>query len=131
MITLAIDTSTSQGGVALLGGEKVLARSIWSRGRSHGELLTPHIESALKETGQSLQSVERLAVGRGPGSFTGIRIGVNAARSLAYTLSLPIVAFDTTEILAAGVTRTDLPLITLLNAQMNLLFAFLYYFPGF
>jgi tRNA threonylcarbamoyl adenosine modification protein YeaZ len=123
MITLALDTSTSQGGVALLNDDQVLSRHVWSRGKSHSELLTPTIEACFKEAGLEPNAIQQIAVGRGPGSFTGIRIGVNAARSLGYALGVPVRAFDTTEILAAGVQRHDLPVITLLNAQMNLLFA--------
>jgi tRNA threonylcarbamoyl adenosine modification protein YeaZ len=126
MITLAFDTSSPQGGVALIKDGQVLSKQTWNRGKSHSEFLTPVIEECLSEAKLSIQSVQRLAVGRGPGSFTGIRIAINAARSLGYALRLPVVGFDSMQVLAAGSARHDLPLIVLLNAQMNLIFAATY-----
>jgi tRNA threonylcarbamoyl adenosine modification protein YeaZ len=120
---LAFDTSTPQGGVAVLEGERLLSSKIWSRGKSHSELLTPTIENCLSQANLSLNQIDCIAVGHGPGSFTGIRIAINVARSLAFALGKRVVAFDTTEIIAAGCKRHDLPVLVLLNAQMNLLFA--------
>lgn len=119
---LALDTSTPQGGVAIVRADRVLARRTWQRGRSHSELLTVTIESCLAEAGVSLSDLDMIAAGKGPGSFTGIRIAINAARTLAFVFKKPIMAFDTTEIIAAGCARRDLPVAVLLNAQMNLLF---------
>ena len=107
MFTLALDTSTSQGGVAVLEGERVLSRIVWSREKSHSEFLTPNIETCLRDAGLEVRALDRIAVGRGPGSFTGIRVAINAARALAYALSKPVFTFDTMEILAAGVSDAD------------------------
>lgn len=133
MLTLAFDTSTSQGGVAVLEGERVLSRIVWSREKSHSELLTPNIETCLRDAGLEARALDRIAVGHGPGSFTGIRVAINVARSLAYALSKPVFAFDTTEILAAGATDTDahrahderhrnLPILAMINAHKNLIY---------
>jgi tRNA threonylcarbamoyladenosine biosynthesis protein TsaB len=122
MITLALDTSTSQGGVALLRGHQVLSREIWRREKSHSEFLTPTIEACLRTTGLLFSQIDLLAVGRGPGSFTGIRIAVNAARSLSYALKKPIRAFTTHEILAMGTLASELPLVALVNAHKNLIY---------
>lgn len=85
-------------------------------------MLTATIADVLKDAGIALPEVERLAVGKGPGSFTGIRIAINAARALAYARGLPIHAFDTTEILAAAVPVKTSPLLVAVNAHKNLLY---------
>ena len=123
MLILALDTSTAQGGVAVLDRENVLSASIWTRETSHSELLTSQIEDTLRAASHGLKDVSLIALGRGPGSFTGIRIAVNAARTLGYALNVPIAMFDTDEILAAAVLRHDLPLLTVINAQKNSVFA--------
>ena len=79
MLLLAFDTSTSQGGVAVFQDSHLKARHVWSREGSHGELLTPAIEKALNEAGVQAYQLDAVAIGRGPGSFTGARIAVNAA----------------------------------------------------
>lgn len=123
MLTLAFDTSSSKGGVAVLDDSRVLSRIVWEREGSHGELLTPAIEQALKDAQIKPDALDLIAIGHGPGSFTGVRIAVNAARALGYANTTPIMAFDTAEILAAGVNHHDLPVLALINAQKNLLFA--------
>ncbi len=119
MKTLAFDTSTAEGSVAVLDGERLLSEKEWRREKSHSEFLTAEIESALKDSSLTINDIDLLAVGQGPGSFTGIRVAINAARALSYALSKPVSVFDTTEILAEGVGRFDLPLLAVINAQKN------------
>lgn len=127
MIVLALDTSTSQGGVALVDDTlTVLARAVWQRVKSHSEFLTPTIEDVLREAQLTLKDVDALVVGHGPGSFTGIRIAVSAVKGLAYALQKPVYAFDTLEILAHGVCDHSRPVLSLVNAHKNLLFANVY-----
>ena len=127
MIVLALDTSTSQGGVALVDDTlTVRARAVWQRVKSHSEFLTPTIEGVLREAQLTLKDVDALAVGHGPGSFTGIRIAVSAVKGLAYALQKPVYAFDTLEILAHGVSDHSRPVLSLVNAHKNLLFANVY-----
>lgn len=123
MLVLAFDTSTATGGVALFRDDQVLESTEWQRQGSHGELLTAKIESLLQNLGIELKQVDALAVGIGPGSFTGVRVAVNAAKSLAFALTKLIYTFDTSEIIAAGCRRTDLPLAILTNAHKNMVFA--------
>jgi tRNA threonylcarbamoyladenosine biosynthesis protein TsaB len=122
MYTLALDTSTSQGGLAVLKGTDVLSRRLWLREKSHSEMLTPTLEACLAEAGIRAAQLARIAVGQGPGSFTGIRIAINAARTLSFSLSLPVHAFDTLRILAAGVPASERPVLALVNAHKNLLY---------
>lgn len=127
MLTLAFDTSTSQGGVAVTRGESVLSKATWPREKSHNEFLTPTIENCLAEAGVAGKDLDLIAVGQGPGSFTGIRIAINAARSLAFALSKPVMAYDTLEILAAGAPHSDHPLLALVNAHKNMLYAAIFH----
>jgi tRNA threonylcarbamoyladenosine biosynthesis protein TsaB len=122
MLFLAFDTSTSKGGVAITENGQVLTSLVWEREGSHGELLTPAIEKCLEKSGRTLRDLDALALVHGPGSFTGVRIAVNAARTLGYALHKPVYAFDTAEALAASCPRRDLPLAILINAHKNLLF---------
>jgi tRNA threonylcarbamoyladenosine biosynthesis protein TsaB len=122
MILLALDTSTAEGSVAVLERERVLSARKWSRKGSHSERLTHEIDQCLKDASLSPAKLTALAVGHGPGSFTGIRVAVNAARTLGYTLSIPVFTYDTTELLAEGVRSSHLPVVTMVNAQKNAVF---------
>jgi tRNA threonylcarbamoyladenosine biosynthesis protein TsaB len=123
MVILALDTSTSLGGVAILKEDAVLGCLTWERTGSHGEHLTPALEKCLETAGIGTKDLDAIALGHGPGSFTGVRIAVNAARSLAFVLKKPVYCFDTTEILAFGCGRKDLPFIALVNAHKNLIYS--------
>ena len=124
-----------KGGVAVAREGKILSRLVWDRDVSHGELLTPALQRAVEDAGLKMSDLTRIAIGHGPGSFTGVRITVNAARALGYALRIPIAVYDTAELLAAGVVRLEpligggapaaapLPVLTLINAQKNLVFA--------
>jgi tRNA threonylcarbamoyladenosine biosynthesis protein TsaB len=71
-------------------------------GFTHAENLHLFIEQALKETGLSLKNLSAIAVSKGPGSYTGLRIGVSAAKGLAYALCIPLTSIDTLQIMAAA-----------------------------
>ena len=97
---LAIDTSAAQCAVAILGAAKPVAeRAAMDRG--HAEALFPMIESALARAGIGYSDLARIAVCTGPGSFTGVRIGVAAARGLALALEVPAIGVSRLEALAA------------------------------
>jgi N6-L-threonylcarbamoyladenine synthase/tRNA threonylcarbamoyladenosine biosynthesis protein TsaB len=122
MLTLAFDTSTSKGGVALSEDGRILNHRSWNRDSSHGELLTPALQEALESADRRMEQVQLLAIGNGPGSFTGVRIAVNAARALAYSRKIPVAVFDSATLLAAGANRKDLPIAVMINAHKNLIF---------
>lgn len=126
MLTLALDTSTSQGGIAIVEktaqNHRVLHSNTWQREKSHSEFVTASVEECLKKSGVTIEDIELLAVGKGPGSFTGIRIAINVVKTLAFARQLSTMAFDTLEILAGGVPQQELPLLVLVNAHKNLLY---------
>jgi tRNA threonylcarbamoyladenosine biosynthesis protein TsaB len=86
---LAIDTATEQCSVALLHDGQVLERCV-PTSRGHTELVLPMVRELLSESGFSLQQLDAIAFGRGPGSFTGVRIAIGVAQGLAYALCLPV-----------------------------------------
>lgn len=87
---LAIDTSTSAVTAALHDGRDVVARTSTIDARRHTEILAPAIEAMFAETGVTPADLSRVAVGVGPGPFTGLRVGIMTAMTFAYALDLPI-----------------------------------------
>ncbi|NUR08047.1 MAG: tRNA (adenosine(37)-N6)-threonylcarbamoyltransferase complex dimerization subunit type 1 TsaB [Nocardioidaceae bacterium] len=98
---LAFDTATPAVTVALLDGERVVASQTKVDARRHGELLAPGITAVLDEAWVPRQDVTAVAVGVGPGPFTGLRVGLVTARTLALTLQIPVYGVCTLDVLAA------------------------------
>lgn len=122
MWTLALETSTDAGSVALLKDQNVLSVREWRREKSHSELVTATIQDCLSEGSTTAKQITRIAVGHGPGSFTGIRIAINAAKTLAYAAGCPIYATDTFRTLAEPARLQKLPVLGLINAHKNLIY---------
>lgn len=100
---LAFDTTLDICSVALLDSAGALvAHRAKQMTRGHAEALVPMIDETLQEAGVGMDALERLAVTTGPGTFTGVRVGVSAARGLALALKLPVGAITTLEMLAGG-----------------------------
>lgn len=99
MITLALDTATRDTAVALLDGDRLLAEAC-EPARSHSKTLLPMIERLLGQAGLEGEQLEGLAVGIGPGSFTGVRIGLTVAKALAHANGLRLVGVSTLRALA-------------------------------
>ncbi len=129
MLLLALETSTSQGSIALakIDDKKssLVFSKTWLRQKSHGELIVPAIEEALRESDLSLEALDAFAVDIGPGSFTGIRVGLNTIKTLSYAIEKPIYAFNSLELLAYGVPyySTKTPVLALINAHKSQCYA--------
>lgn len=104
MNILALETSTQQCSAALLTNSGILTQSQMAE-RAHAEMILPMLESLLTETGLSLNQLDALAFGRGPGSFTGVRVATAVAQGLAFGAQLPIVPVSDLMALAAGAYR--------------------------
>lgn len=109
MLLLAIDTAGPACAVALLrqvrGDAQIIAQASENIGRGHAEHLMPMIEATLAGSGIALHDLNRIAVTTGPGSFTGIRVGVAAARGLALALDIPAVGIGSLEAMIFPVAR--------------------------
>ena len=97
MLTLAFDTATAVATSALVDGDEVLGERV-----SRAQTLLEDVDALLRQAGAHPSDLDRLAVGLGPGSFTGVRIGLAAARGLALSLELPGSGVSTLAALAAG-----------------------------
>ena len=101
MLLLAFDTATPAVTVALHDGTRVLAETTEVDPRRHGELLAPGIAAVLKQAGADRRDLTDLAVGTGPGPFTGLRVGLVTAHALGLALSLHLHGVCTLDVLAA------------------------------
>lgn len=100
MYVLAIETTGAYASVALMKDDKIIGHITGNDRFSHLQNLMPQVESVIKENKLSLSDVDLIAVSNGPGSFTGIRIGVSSARALSQVLGIPCVAVPSLEALA-------------------------------
>jgi tRNA threonylcarbamoyladenosine biosynthesis protein TsaB len=100
-VLLAFDTATPAVTVALYDGERVVAERTTVDAMRHGELLAPGISAVLAEAGLVRQDLTAIAVGVGPGPFTGLRVGLMTARTLAAVLEIPVYGVCTLDVLAA------------------------------
>jgi tRNA threonylcarbamoyladenosine biosynthesis protein TsaB len=114
-VLLAIDTSTQLAGLALYDGA-VQAELTWQAGRRHSSQLLPALEYLLGLVGLDVGQIRAVAAARGPGSYTGVRVGLAAAQGLAVALGVPAYGVNTLDVLAAGQAAAVLPVRPLLDA---------------
>jgi tRNA threonylcarbamoyladenosine biosynthesis protein TsaB len=107
-VLLAFDTATPAVTVALHDGERVVASHTAVDAMRHGELLAPAITAVLDEAWVPRQDVTAVAVGVGPGPFTGLRVGLVTARTLGLALGIPVYGVCTLDVLAAQAIRRGL-----------------------
>lgn len=113
---LAVDTATRTIGIAVYDGARVLAESLWLGGRHHTISLAPEVAMMLRKVDLSAQDLSAVAVASGPGSYTGLRIGVSFAKGLALAHNLPMVGIPTLDILAHGQPRRKEPMLVIIEA---------------
>ena len=117
---LALDTATEACSAALLVGERVYAR--WEEApRDHTKKILPMVQAVLDEAGIALSDLDAIAFGRGPGSFTGVRIGVGVAQGLAFGAGVPLLGISTLAAMAQGAHRQEVAtrVISAIDARMG------------
>ena len=115
---LNIETATRNCSVALSQNGNVLAcKEIAEAGYSHAEQLHVFINEILAENKLNFKDLSAIAISQGPGSYTGLRIGVSAAKGLCYSLDIPLIAIDTLEILARKLTVENGIIIPMIDAR--------------
>ena len=117
MSILAIDTATQVSSVAVLKEGRLLAELTMQGKLTHSETLLPHIEQVLKMAAVAKEELTGIAVSNGPGSFTGLRIGLAAAKAMSYVLGIPLVGVSTLQALAYQLPAPGVRVMCLLDAQ--------------
>ena len=126
MLTLALDTATRVCTVGLVQDGHVLAEYDISVGLTHSEGLMPQLDQMFARTGIKKENTDRIAVSIGPGSFTGLRIGLAAAEAMAYAWQCGICGVNTLEAMAYNIPVEGVELVPVLDAQKGIFYAAFY-----
>lgn len=130
MKLLAVDISTDYLSIAITDGAKVLARYHRPSHRNHSRLLVPAISNLVRKAGLKLKDIGGFCVSIGPGSFTGLRIGVVTVKGLAYALDKPIVTVPTLDVIARNAGAFKGIVCPVLDAKKKKVYACLYKSDG-
>ena len=109
MLVVGFDTATPAVSVALHDGERVVSEAFATDGRRHGELLAPMIAKVMADAGASRADLTAVAVGVGPGPYTGLRVGVVTARVLGAVLGIPVHGVCSLDVIAAATSLAAVP----------------------
>ncbi len=126
MIILAMDTTFQAMSVALLQRERVLAELYLDAGRRHEETLVPAVEQVLSCAGVVMSEVDLFACASGPGSFTGVRVGMGTAKGFARALNKPLAGVSSLEALAMNGVCSGMALCPMMDARRGEVYAALY-----
>jgi len=125
-LLLAIETATRITSVALLRGDELIAEACCAEGAAAAETLLPEIDRLLRENEVSVADLDAFAVSIGPGSFTGLRVGLATLKGLAFGSDRPVARVPTLSALAWVSRRRDLPVAALLDARRGEMYAAVY-----
>jgi tRNA threonylcarbamoyl adenosine modification protein YeaZ/ribosomal-protein-alanine acetyltransferase len=128
MKLMALDTAMAACSVAVYDGELnlVLSKSLMSMERGHAEAVAPMVRDVMAEAGLGFTALDRIMVTVGPGTFTGVRVGLAMARGLGLALDIPVAGIDTLSAIAANETREDLPLLVAADARKDEVYTVLF-----
>jgi tRNA threonylcarbamoyl adenosine modification protein YeaZ len=110
---LAIDTSTDNAGMALVNGETVVFEHAWQCAQNHTVAFVPRLQYLMAQHQLEMKTLTSLSVALGPGSFSGLRIGLSIAKGLAFALKIPLAGVSTLAVAACPFAVTGLPLLPL------------------
>ena len=127
MLLLAFETSAKAASVALFEGDRLLGESYQNTGMTHSQTLMVMAEDVLKTAGKTAREVEAVAVAEGPGSFTGVRIGVAAAKGFAWGRELPCCGVSTLEAMALGLGMYEGYVCPVMDARRSQVYNALFY----
>jgi tRNA threonylcarbamoyladenosine biosynthesis protein TsaB len=126
MKLLGVESATLSGGVALLDGDRLLGEITLNIALTHSERLMSAVDRLLADCGLAPADLDGLAVSVGPGSFTGLRVGIATVKALAMALDLPIAAVPTLDALASRLPFADAPVCPILDARKGEVYLSLY-----
>ncbi|MDI3535780.1 MAG: tRNA threonylcarbamoyladenosine biosynthesis protein TsaB [Eubacteriaceae bacterium] len=130
MNILAIDTSTIVASVAIINEDKLLGEMMINHQKKHSEKLMTAIDHLLSDSGLDLSNIDVFGVVEGPGSFTGLRIGMATAKGFAQGLNKPLIGVSTLASLANNVPTSSGYICPILDAQRNQVYTGIYYFDA-
>lgn len=126
MRILAIETSTMLGGIAIVDEDGLISEIRLNVSVEHSERLMPEIEHLLKSSGLTINDLDAFAISQGPGSFTGLRVGMATVKGLSFASGKPVVAVSTLEAMAWNFPYAGYPVCPVLDARRNQVFMALY-----
>lgn len=132
MVFLALDTSTTSGSISLIKEDlnnkngKIVYQHYLDVNTTHSERLLPEVDKALKINNLSKSDLSAVLVSVGPGSFTGVRIGLATAKGICTGLNIPLIPFNTLDLLAANVFGTEVKILSVIDARMGEAYAAIY-----
>ena len=126
MLTLGIDASTEMAAIALADEERLIAESNLSLYRRHSERLLANVAHIFSELDYDIKDLDLIAVGIGPGSYTGLRIALSTVKAFALALNVPVVALSTLEILAYNYKNTSDLIVPMIDAKRKRVYTNLY-----
>lgn len=130
MNILALDTSNKAMSVAVVQDTTPLAETTLNRMKTHSEQLLPTIDNLVALSGLQPTDIDRVVVAAGPGSYTGLRIGVTTAKTLAYTMNIELVGVSSLAVLAANVRKESALIVPVMDARRNNVFTGIYQWDG-
>lgn len=126
MLVLGIDSATPVSTIALADSNQLVAEIFYNTHKTHSERLMPMIDNLLQETGLQINELDGFAVAIGPGSFTGLRIGLTTIKCLAHVLQKPLIGIPTLDGLAYNLQGVSGIICPILNARKNEVYTALY-----
>jgi tRNA threonylcarbamoyladenosine biosynthesis protein TsaB len=126
MLILGIETATPAVSVAIGGHEGVLGQLEITRGRRHAETLVPAIEFLCRQADVDIAEFGAIAVDIGPGLFTGMRVGIAAAKAMAQALRVPMIGISSLDLLAYPLRHGERPIVAVIDARKGELFSAIY-----
>ena len=119
MCLLAIETTASSGSYAIMKDERIVFQDFIELKTTHSETIMKRIDSALHSLKIEKNDLKAVCISNGPGSFTGCRIGLATAKGICTGLQVPLLPFDTLQILASNVYGTEKNILAIIDARMN------------
>jgi len=126
MRVFALDTSSKVATVAIVEDQNIVVETVLKHGLTHSENLMPLVAETFQRAGFEPKEMDLFAVTRGPGGFTGLRIGVSTIKGLAEGVDKPVVSLDTMEVLAHTTAPTNRLIVALLDAQRDRVYRSIY-----
>ncbi len=130
MTILTIDTATIVASIAILNDEKLIGEMIINHKKKHSEKLMVAIDHLLKDGGLSIDDIDAFGIVAGPGSFTGLRIGMATVKGFAQALDKPVIAVSTLASLAMNIPFSENLICPILDAQRKQVYTALFHFEG-